>query len=232
MVRYFCLLLSLLLGFTGCASRSGKNQTTLFREAEAMRVAASDIKSASGNAMQELEHIHIALQAADKAVGQAVDNTPVDTAPLVLESLSVARVALSEAAVARDNTSVEVHKVHAIAGGIKESADKVTKSANHVEDVPSFWDRLTTSIRRLILIALGLVAIIIGWRFGLDKIVKSCMTAISTGINTASNWAYSKYEGPAKLVREGKMNEAIAALRSAVPGLDQTFKRGDSTDAG
>lgn len=231
MVRYFCLLLSLLLVFSGCASRSGKNQTTLFREAEAMRVAASDIKDASGKAMQELEHIHTALQAADKAVGQAVDNTPTETAPLVLESLSVARLALGEASVARDSVSTEVHKVHAIAGGIKESADKVTKSANHVEDVPSFWDRLTTSIRRLILIALGLVVIIIGWRFGLDKIVKSFLAAVSTGINTASDWAYSKYEGPAKLVREGKMDEAIAALRSAVPGLDKTFKRGGSTDA-
>lgn len=214
----------------GC-NRSGKNQNNLFNQAETIRLNAAQVQDEARKVMVSTERIASQVQINDNAIRGVLDQGGTITAPEVVERLGLALGANASILKERNGIVQSAHKVDTLAGDMTQAANSVTKSANRVEDVPSFWDRLTTSVRRLILIALGLVVIIIGWRFGLDKIVKSCLTIVSNGINTISDWAYSKYEGPAKLIREGKTEEAIAALRSAIPGLDKTFKRGDGTDA-
>jgi len=61
-------------------------------------------------------------------------------------------------------------------------------------------------------------------------LVKSVLGFVSKGIMVVSNWFYAKYDGPVKLIKEGKVNEGIAALRSAVPGLNRSFSKTGGKD--
>ena len=228
----FSLLLCILL--FGCKG-IGKNQNNLYTQAEVIRENSKAIQAEAREVMVQTEVIAEQVQIADNAIRGVLESQGTIDAPNVSERLGVALGANQSILAARTEINTKVHQIDQIAGVNTQAANAVTKSAGRVEDVPSFWERLTTSVRRLILIALGLVIVVIGWRFGLDKLVKSILNTISNGINTASDWAYAKYQGPAKLIREGKMEEAIAALRATIPGLDKSFRSRDNaggSDAG
>lgn len=223
----YVLLTTLVLGVGGCKS-PGKNQNALFSHAEVIRENTEVIQDTARDIMVQSEVIAEQVQINDKALRTVLEEQGTVGAQPVAERLSEALGANAAILEARQGINLKAHQIDEVAGTITVSADTITRAAGRVEDVPSFWERLSTSIRRLILIALGLVVIIIGWRFGLDKIVKSIMGLVSGGIESASEWAHRKYQGPVKLLKEGKTGEAIAALRSAIPRLDESFKRSDS----
>ncbi len=221
-----CVLMACLCVLMGCRG-PGKNQNNLFTQAEAIRENTETIQTEAREIMVQSEVIAQNVQINDDAIRAVLESGATVVAPDISGPLSKALDANAGILEARGKVSTSAHAINVTAGLISQSADEVTHSARRVEDVPSFWERLSTSIRRLILIALGLVIIVVGWRFGLDKLVKSILNVFSTGINKASDWAYYKYVGPAKLIREGKTDEAIAALRATIPGLDKSFKRSD-----
>jgi hypothetical protein len=211
----------------GCR-HAGKNTDNLYTQAETIRENSAAVRDLSGEQLNSTENIHKHVQINDNAIREVLSAVPPEGAPQVVERLETALGANAGILAETDKINTAAHDIHSRATDMGRAADSVTHSAGRVEDAPSFWEKLSTSIRRLILIALGLVVIIIGWRFGLDKLVKSVLGVVSSGINTASEWAHSKYVGPAKLIREGKTNEAIAALRAAIPGLDKSFRRNDN----
>lgn len=235
MLRGLILLLAVFSILSGCASSKGRNQNNLFNQAQVVRDNAEATKAEAREIMAKTEVIYNQVQVNDNAIREVLDSQATVGAPVVSERLGEALMANTAILEARSDISASAHAVDKLAGSTYQAANEVTSSARRVEDVPSFWDRLSTTIRRLILLALGLVVIVIGWRFGLDKLIKSGLNVVSTGINKMSEWAYSKYVGPAKLIREGKTNEAIAALRATIPGLDKSFRStssGSSGDAG
>jgi hypothetical protein len=228
-VNILCIVIAVIA--VGCKSSSvGKYQNSLYKESDNIQQAMVQAKEQATNVSVKLDKIEESSQTAYNAISSVLLVTPAVGSPQVQESLKTSLKANADILV---DVQAAKQSTDAILGVTKEvtvSAKEVGKAANNVQDVVGFWESLGSGIRKVVTLLTLALVVIVGWRFGLDTLVKSVLGFVSKGIMVVSNWFYAKYDGPVKLIKEGKVNEGIAALRSAVPGLNRSFSKTGGKD--
>jgi hypothetical protein len=215
-----------LLFVVGCKSQSvGKNQNIIYKEAEATRQAMVHVKTQADTVAVKLAEIEQSSQLAYESLSSVLLETPTDVALPHGERLKTALKANADILEDVDGAEVATKEIIQSTKVVTTSANQVTKAASNVQDVVGFWESLGDGIRKVVTLLTLVLVVIIGWRFGLDSLIKSILGWVSKGFTWTSDWFYSKYDGPVKLISEGKVHEGIAALRSAVPGLNKSFQK-------
>ena len=215
-----------LLFVSGCQSHPvGKNQNIIYKEAEATRQAMVNVKAQAETVTVKLAEIQQSSQLAHESLSSILLETPADVATPHAERLKTALKANADILEDTDTAQTATKEIVAATKAVTTSANQVTKAASNVQDVVGFWESLGDGIRKVVTLLTLALVVIIGWRFGLDSLIKSILGWVSKGFTWTSDWFYSKYDGPAKLMAEGKIHEGIAALRSAVPGFNKSFQK-------
>lgn len=223
-VNILCIVLAVIA--VGCKSSSvGKYQNSLYKESDNIKQAMVDVKNEATVVSTKLENIEKSSQIAYNALSSVMLENPTVGSPQVQESLKASLKANAD--ILNDSSAAKgsVAKILDLTKEVTVSAKEVDKAANNVQDVVGFWESLGSGIRKVITLLTLVLITVVGWRFGLDTLVKTVLGFVSKGLAIISDWFYSKYRGPAKLLREGKTDEAVAALRAAVPGFDRFYRK-------
>ncbi len=207
----YTILLVGLLSLSGCRSHNGAKED-ITQTAKAVESNAAQIKQDAARGLVSLEATHNALEQS-----KAHLTSPAPSAEDAIASIDAAQGHRAEAA-------ESFHAIHATAGTVGKDAQRVQSKATRVENKTTFLDSLGFYIKLLVFSIVSVLVLAVGWRFGLDRIVKSIAGTIAGWIEYFGDRIHRKLDGPTKLLIEGKTDEAIAALRQAVPALDKKIK--------
>lgn len=216
------LIAALVVGLiTGCSPKK-----EIAQSAQDISNAAKEVKSSVSHAKQGVSEITKNTTAA--AVGVERANTLVEDVEASNE-LDKVEALLAAVPGLADSVNKNLDAIDSRASAVATEADSVAENVKDVEDKAGFFDKLGDVLKWIGYFAVAALVVVIGWRFGLDKLVKSVATFVSGIITSLSNRLNEKWNGPAKLANEviaGQTSpkELIAALRSHFPKFNQAVK--------